>query len=95
MEETYVKVYKNLDYDSGGDLVKCKHCGSLMYVPFAMGVCPECGESHHLENIEIDADIANVRYEYAVIEDNADYCESGVIDDDGYPIAAPIKSEKQ
>lgn len=90
MEERYVKVYKNLDYTSGGDLVKCKYCGSLMYVPFAMGVCPECGESHHLEDIEIDADIANVRYEYAVIEDNADYCESGNIDADGFPIARAL-----
>lgn len=86
MEETFVKTYKNLDYQLGGDLVKCNYCGALMYVPFACGVCPECGETHYLEDIEQDADFAKIRYEYAIIETYADYGEGDEIDSEGYPV---------
>lgn len=90
MEEKYVKTYKNLDYQLGGDLVKCNYCGALMYVPFACGVCPECGETHYLEDVEQDANFSHIQYEYAVIETNADYGESDEIDDDGYPVAKTL-----
>lgn len=87
MEETFVKTYKNLNYILGGDLVKCNYCGTLMYVPFACGVCPECGETHYLEDVEQDANFSHIQYEYAVIETYADYGESDEIDDEGYIVA--------
>jgi uncharacterized OB-fold protein len=54
MECDMIHTFRNLDYTTGTNLVKCHNCGALMMLPTHMDKCPECGDKSHLETIEHD-----------------------------------------
>lgn len=86
-----ITTFKNLDYSNGTDLVVCHNCDTLMSLPLNYAVCPVCGESRYLVDIDSDCQLDIDGWEEPMIEDVAKFCESGKVDKDGYPVSQLLK----
>lgn len=79
-----IRTFRNLDYHCGTDLVRCNQCDTLMFLPSDCGVCPVCGDTHCLE--DIDREVEGISGDEEVVTDDALYRDSGEIDDEGYSV---------